>query len=285
MTHTSARSSFVFAALALAAAVPLAAHSAPSDPIGVDSLSPAQMGELFAGLATTQEQARLWRQAAADGSFDNVPKDLAGALFNADAVVRWTPLVIDDAPVETAPIPKDAVHDVRLIGKQSLSSGPAEVRAKVIEQKGDRVVFSTDKGEQLTLDARLYSLPLPVAAGDDIGLVWDVPSSGDRREVLAVRGPGGAALYAVVGAEQPATLALPAWGFSAQQLAPAQDGSLSVEVTIDGQTATLAMGQTARLGAAPFDVTVLSSVVSDETPGLRDGPAYALRLVARTVQP
>jgi hypothetical protein len=229
--------------------------------------------------AVDAEQARLWREAAARGEtgLDRLPL--------VDITQRGPSPAIPNRPVAARPveIPVSIPTAVRVV--DAPATLPAFTgAAQVVAVSGDRIDLDLGGGSRLTVLARRLGKPLGVVPRETVRLDYALaadPEAGRAR--IAVRRDSGAGVFRLAeGGREPVAAALMLFGVSARQIGKPLNGSMEVELRLEGEP-PVRMNPRVVITRPPLAVTLIGSEAPADGRGVVDGPPYWFELLGWTV--
>lgn len=238
--------------------------------------SAADAAAAQAELATDTAQAQLWREAQGQA------QGLERLAVDSAAVRRLTPVEVPDRAQQSRPQPFPAEVDAGfMIHSLPPLEAPFSGPVRVASVDGEQLVLDLGEQRQLRLQAKLGGGPPRVRAGESGQL--DIRVSGDpfaRNDIVVLRLPGDEMVYALVGANAPVRLRMPARGLTAVQTGQPERNMMPVAVTVGEETRTLRAGEQADFRAARLTVKVLASVaVQGEAANALPGEPYRIELL------
>lgn len=233
--------------------------------------------EALSRLASTPEQARLWKDAAENNKaqgLEKVPIVERPVQPRRQVVVANKPVVA----VQPSGLPEGLVAGVRVVAAPGLDEGTFTGRVRIRAVDGERLEVEVDPRRILTIFARARGGPLRVRAGDSAQLHYSSSYNPlDRRQIVALRiDTGDYILSALETGRGPVTVQVPLLKFVATQVGRPTAGTMDVEVQIRGERRVLAQGRIVEFGVARASVGIMSSLAAP----VSDGNPYALRVVA-----
>ena len=232
----------------------------------------AEAARLVSALATSPEQARLWRDAADRG--------LAPGLERLPIVERpiqrqvLAQAVSQPVAVRPVVIPPGVVSAVRVVAAPAIDfTGIATVLYVTNER------LELDFGQQRTLGVlvRAGGRPIPASAGEQVQVDYRVRSDPHvPRDVVAIKMASGNGIVSVVqGGDRPVTASVPLFDLSAKQIG--QPPSPTVDVGVGASHRTMTAGETAQVGG--LTVTLLASSAHTGDAGRIEGSPYSINLI------
>ncbi len=242
------------------------------------TMSDSDLAMRQAQLATSAEQAKLWRAAAKSPAVTG----LSNASYGGDAVVQRVPTRIAADAMATGSERLGAGVSTGYAA-QALPDLPKAYRgtAQVTSTAGDSLVLNLPNLGEARLLAKAAGRPLRAKAGDHAQIYMRRGDPFHRNDVMAITLPEDQFIHALVGADGPVTLDLPAYRLVAQQTGEVRQNGLGVQVTLDGETRFLQAGDKADFAAGGLTVMINASVaVQGEAAHALPGKPYRLELIA-----
>jgi len=234
----------------------------------------AEMARRVAALATTPEQARLWRDAADHGLTPGLQRlpVVAQPVQQPPAGAR---AVSQQVPAQPVVIPVGVVSAVRV-----LAAPPADFdgSAAVVDVAGDRLELNLGRQQTLRVLARAGGKPIPTRKGERVRVEYQVPSDPRTgRAVVAIRTQAGNGIVSLVqGGDGPVTASVPLFGLSAKQVGKLP--LMSVDVGVDSSHQTMTAGETSQVGGLTVTLLSSSAHTRDEA-GRIEGSPYSINLI------
>jgi len=234
----------------------------------------AERARRVAALATTPEQARLWRDAADHG--------LTPGLQRLPVVARPVQqprgsarAVSQQVPAQPVVIPDGVVSAVRVLAAPPVDFDGS---AAVVDFSGDRLELDLGRQQTLRVLARVGGKPILTRKGERVRVLYQVGSDPRTpRTVVAIRTDSGNGILSLIhGGDKPVTASVPLFRLSAKQVG--QPPSMRVDVGVGSSHRTMTAGETAQVGG--LTVTLLgSSAHPGENAGRIEGSAYSINLI------
>ena len=209
--------------LAIVIMLPLAACQTPGQPFATNS----SVAEAQAELTTDPAQAALWRQAAENSAATGIRE----VPVPADAVASPATVTIADRPAAMARVPFPATMESGIV----IVDVPEQVgkysgAARVTAIEGEFLTLDLGGKGELVLQAKVRGGPLRATVGDKGQVVFRQGDPFRRDDLLTVKLPNDALLYAIIGGSKPVRISAKAFDLSARQLAPSEvKGDANVE--------------------------------------------------------
>jgi hypothetical protein len=235
-----------------------------------------------ADLATDSTQARLWGEAAATGSAEQL-QDLH---IEGQAVRKGDAKPISDRRVETkrVNIPESVDAAMILLEVPDLDE-PFSGKARVTSANGQFVVLDLGNDRSLAVQVKVRKGPLSVRSGEEVDLYLQRGEVFHRSDILTLKAREDELIYALVGGEEPVRFQTPDGRIRAMQTGRPEGNSTAVTVASGGETQQLRAGEQADFKTSHLTVKVLSSVAVQGSAAHALEEPYRLALMAwRTVQ-
>jgi hypothetical protein len=167
------------------------------------------------------------------------------------------------------------------------------VRVTAIE--GEFLTLDLGGKGTLVLQAKVRGGPLRATAGEKGKIVFRRGDPFARNDLVSLKLPDDALLYAVDGGREPVRMTAKSFGFTARQLtgsdakgeaAAPQPNTAALRLTLDGETHLLRPGDQARFSAAKMTIELWASLaIEGESANAIEGDPYRVELFGWRTQP
>lgn len=235
------------------------------------------VGQEQAALAVDPGQVKLWQEAAGNGARPGIE-----ALLVEHEVVRKRKLiVVAEQPMtsERVAFPEAVSSGMRVLAVPKVPEAYAgAARVRTMEQ--EFIDLDLGDGRILSLQAKVDGNPLRVRVGETAQLLLRRGDPYQRNDILAVKLEQDDLIHALVSDPEPVSLSIPSHGLAAEQTGVPERNTMSVKVTVGGETHTLRPGEQAGFSAAGLTVKVLASVaVQGPAAFALEGDPYRVELL------
>ncbi len=234
----------------------------------------------LSNLATTPEQARLWRQSADQGLATGL-----STLERTDRPVqsRQPSTAPNQAiPAQGAGIPAGVVSAVRIISTAGLEESAAyDGPATVSDVSAERLSLNLGGNRIITLQARAGGRALLIMPGDTVRVDYRVRNERlNRRQILAIRALNGGGIARVTeSGPSPVTVAVSLFGLVATQVSGPPYTSVDVRVGNGNARKTIVPGEIAQIGGMTVGLMASRAITGPEARTLEGSP-YSIDLIA-----
>lgn len=238
-----------------------------------------QATQKAAQLATTEQQKRLWQEAADKGiTLESVP-------VVQQPVETRKPVVVQERKVEAKPtkLPAGMLSGMRILAAPFLPEGRFSGSATVLRAEDERLELDLGQKRLLVLNARLRGGAVRAKAGEQVTLDYQVNDDPyDRRQLLALKTQQGDGLVSVLhGDKKPVELQIPMFQLTVKQVGRPKQQRMNVEVTVGEERQVLTAGQIVEFKQAGLIVGLIASIAYEgEQAPVAEGNPYAINLVA-----
>jgi hypothetical protein len=241
------------------------------------------MSQAMSQTATTDEQKRLWREAAAKAT------ELKAAAVLQRPVEKRQRVAVPEVrvPPKPASLPRDMASGARVLAAPELTEGRFAGKATVLRAEGERLELDLGDNRVLAILAKIGGAPARVRQGATVELDYRVRDDPfDRQSRLALRLPEGGGLVSVLeGGTRPVTLQVPMFQLTATQVGKPELNTMNVEVRVGGERQVLKVGEIGEFKKAGLSVGLLGSIAYEgDAAAATEGNPYAINLTAWTRQ-
>ena len=249
--------------------------SAPKDTAGV--------AEEASKLATTPEQKRLWKEAAArNQGLESVPRP-------DDAVADRRSVAPSNQKI--APKAQQIPASVRggvIVMSPRTDDAPFAGSARIRNVQGERIELDLGGPQARTIAvvARAAGRALRLRAGEVAQVEYRTQSDPhDRQEILAMRTASGDGVVSVTDSDtQPVNVSVRLYNLVARQVGDVADSRMNVEVRVGNAVRVLRPGEIADVGGLTVGIKASNAYSASEMHAVESNP-FALDLIAWPAEP
>lgn len=240
---------------------------------------PAGAAEKASELATTPEQQRLWKEAAArkHQGLETVsrPDDPVVDRKHAEASQQKVAQKVPQIPASV----RGAVIVMTPGGDFAPYAGTARIRS--IQGERIELDLAAPQARTIALVARAAGRSLRMRAGEQAQVEYRSQSDPhDRQEILAIRAAGGDGVVSVTDSDtQPVNVSVRLFGLVARQVGEAQNSRMNVEVRVGNAVRVLRPGDIADVGGLTVGIKASNAYGPSEMHAVESNP-FALDLIA-----